>query len=120
MSWRDGIFEDDDTPNRPDFVGRGGKRVPLAGDGDRRASPNPQTYPRETKIHWEYMEKGRIREKDGRTITIDIDRDGGVFLDHGELARILAGKKDEMIKQIDDKIEEAQDRIRGNEKSYRA
>lgn len=86
-----------------------------AADKDRRVSPNPQTAPGETKTHWEYMEKGRIREKDGRTITIDIDRDGGVFLDHGELARILAGKKDEMIKEINDKIEDAQTSYRTNE-----
>ena len=86
-----------------------------AADKDRRVSPNPQTAPGETKTHWEYMEKGRIREKDGRTITIDIDRDGGVFLDHGELARILAGKKDEMIKEINDKIEDAQASYRTTE-----
>ena len=116
MSWRDDIFEDDDITLNPPGSGRGGGKVgPPREDKDRRVSPNPQTALGETKPHWEYMEKGHIREKDGRAITIDIDRNGGVFLDHGELARILAGQTDVMINDITHKIDEAQERIRTNE-----
>lgn len=115
MSWRDDIFEDDDTS--PPSFGRGvkGKVTPPREDNDRRASPNPQTYRGETKLHWEYMEKGKIRDGNPSELRIDIDREGGVFLDHGELARILAGNKAEMIKQINEKIEDAQESYKNNE-----
>jgi len=104
-------------------AGSGGKGPPRD-DKDRRVSPNPQTAPGETKAHWEYMEKGHIQEKDGRAITIDIDRDGGVFLDHGELARILAGQKDDMIRNINFQVQTAISNYKTNEghdpKTYRA
>ena len=91
------------SPRRVVDAGSGGQGPPRE-DKDRRISPNPQTVPGDPRLHWEYMEKGRIQEKNGETITIDIDRDGGVFLDHGELARILAGQKDDMIKNINFQI----------------
>ena len=39
--------------------------------------------------YYEYMEVGHVMGKDNKEIRIDVDRDGGIFLDHGELAQLL-------------------------------
>jgi len=39
--------------------------------------------------YYEYMEVGHVLGKDNKQIRIDVDRDGGIFLDHGELAQLL-------------------------------
>lgn len=57
-------------------------------------------------------------DKDNRGVVIDIDRDGGVFLDHGELARILeAGNTDAMVAQINKEIGSAKGRYEMTEKT---
>lgn len=55
--------------------------------------------------YYEYMEVGHVMGKDNKQIRIDVDRDGGIFLDHGELAQLLEHDDiQNVIQQIDTQI----------------
>ena len=78
------------------------KKAP--GDMDRRVSPNIQRPNPGDLDRWEYCVKSDIYRTVGAQKTvkkIDIDRQGGVFLDHEELVFLLEGDKEEMIGEIE-------------------
>jgi len=55
--------------------------------------------------YYEYMEFGHVMGKDNKQIRIDVDRDGGIFLDHGELAQLLETENiQNVITQIESQI----------------
>ncbi len=55
--------------------------------------------------YYEYMEFGHVMGKDNKQIRIDVDRDGGIFLDHGELAQLLETEDiQNVITQIESQI----------------
>ncbi len=55
--------------------------------------------------YYESMEFGHVMGKDNKQIRIDVDRDGGIFLDHGELAQLLDAEDiQNVITQIESQI----------------
>jgi len=84
-------------------------------DDELRVSPRPEKDGRGGYYH-ESMIKQTILIQDGdntQQIQIDIDRNGGVFLDHGELAKLLDGA------DINTVITQVQQAILTAKKSYR-
>ena len=77
-------------PTPPAHIGQGGVGVGSK-DDELRVSPRPEKDGR-GGIYHETMIKQTILIQDGahaQHIQIDIDRNGGVFLDLGELAKLL-------------------------------
>ncbi|SVE59317.1 uncharacterized protein METZ01_LOCUS512171, partial [marine metagenome] len=69
--------------------GPGKKRVPVGSGNDQiRVSPSVCNDER-SRPYQESMEPAYVIGKNNTQIRIDVDRDGGVFLDHGELAQLL-------------------------------
>ena len=69
-----------------------------------RVSPTVHKDERGGSYH-EYMEFGHVMGKDNKQIRIDVDRDGGIFLDHGELAQLLETEDiQNVITQIESQI----------------
>jgi len=93
------------------------------GVGPNIVSPNEGTRisPREhkdsnSKSYWEKMQFANVaNQSGGRPTRIDVDRDGGVFLDHGELADLLqSGTIDEVIRNVQMTVDTAKHTIADN------
>ena len=84
-----------------------GPAVEAAGNEETRISPR-EHKDSNGKSYWEKMQSTIVDGKSGREIRIDVDREGGVFLDHGELADLLqSGTIDEVITKTDSAIRSA-------------
>ena len=77
------------------------------------------------KSYWEKMQfHNVVNPSGGRSIRIDVDRDGGVFLDHGELADLLqSGTIDEVVRNVQMTVDTAKhtiaDHCRANPDYYK-
>ena len=92
-------------PNQPS---RGKPPGPGVSDGTNndqiRVSPTVRKDERGGS-YYESMEFGHVMGKDNKQIRIDVDRDGGIFLDHGELAQLLDAEDiQNVITQIESQI----------------
>ena len=105
-------------PNGPSTTTVGG-----AGSDGGGSTPNEGTRisPREhkdsnSKSYWEKMQFANVaNQSGGRPTRIDVDRDGGVFLDHGELADLLqSGTIDEVIRNVGMTVDTAKQTIADN------
>ena len=60
------------------------------GTGNDQVRVSPTVYKDERgRSYQETMEHAHVIGKNNVQIRIDVDRDGGIFLDHGELAQLL-------------------------------
>jgi Zn-finger nucleic acid-binding protein len=90
-----------------DLAGPDGKPKPgPTGSGNDQIRISPKVYHDERgRLYQESMEPAHIIGEKGVQIRIDVDRDGGVFLDHGELAQLLdAGDIQNVISNVKSQI----------------
>jgi hypothetical protein len=69
-------------------TGTGNDQVRTGNDHQVRVSPTVYKDER-GRPYQETMEHAHVIGKNNAQIRIDVDRDGGIFLDHGELAQLL-------------------------------
>jgi hypothetical protein len=100
--WTKGIFDDDE----PSQGVSPGKKVSSIGSGNDQIRVSPKVYMDErSRPYQESMEAAYVIGKNNVQIRIDVDRDGGVFLDHGELAQLLdAGDIQDVIANVKSQI----------------
>jgi len=85
----------------------GAKPTPgQTGSGNDQIRVSPKVYMDErSRPYQESMEAAYVIGKNNVQIRIDVDRDGGVFLDHGELAQLLdAGDIQDVITNVKSQI----------------
>ena len=102
-TWRPPIGRGEKQP----FPGKSsGKGTVDVGSGNDQIRVSPKVYNDERgKPYQESMEPAHVIGKNNVQIRIDVDRDGGVFLDHGELAQLLdAGDIQNVITNVKSQI----------------
>jgi hypothetical protein len=89
-------------PSKPGAIPTSGQ----TGSGNDQIRVSPKVYHDERgRLYQESMEPAHVIGKNGVKIRIDVDRDGGVFLDHGELAQLLdAGDIQDVITNVKSQI----------------
>ena len=92
------------TPKTPSTIPVGGGEGTL--NEETRISPR-EHKDSNGKSYWEKMQFSNVVNPSGsRPVRIDVDRDGGVFLDHGELADLLqSGKIDDVITNVQNAVD---------------
>ena len=110
---------------------KGPSTIPVGGDGEGGTSnEGTRISPREhkdsnSKSYWEKMQFANVANPSGaRPVRVDVDRDGGVFLDHGELADLLqSGTIDEVVRNVQMTVDTAKhtiaDHCRANPDYYK-
>ena len=86
--------------------------VVAVGPGGATSNEGTRISPRDHKdsngrSYWEKMQFANVvNPSASRPVRIDVDRDGGVFLDHGELSELLqSGKIDDVITNVENAVD---------------
>ena len=111
----DGSNRDTSTPKTPSTITVGGGEEGGTSNEETRISPR-EHKDSNGKSYWEKMQFANVaNQSGGRPTRIDVDRDGGVFLDHGELADLLqSGTIDEVIRNVGMTVDTAKQTIADN------
>lgn len=94
------------TPKSPSTIPVGGGGEGGTSNEETRISPR-EHKDSNGKSYWEKMQFSNVVNPSGsRPVRIDVDRDGGVFLDHGELSELLqSGKIDNVITNVQNAVD---------------
>lgn len=106
-------------PITPRPTGTGNDQVRTGNDqirtgNDHQVRVSPTVYKDERgRPYQETMEHAHVIGKNNVQIRIDVDRDGGIFLDHGELAQLLdSGDIQNVINNVKSQILSAKARYK--------